>query len=72
MGLHFENTSPTPPRIVLWQRPDSGWTKLNTDGASKGNPGPAGAGGIFRDNHGNPILAFQDYIGPASNTFAEL
>ena len=29
--------------------PQQGFIKLNYDKASKGNPGQAGAGGIFRD-----------------------
>ncbi|KAL0287128.1 UNVERIFIED_CONTAM: hypothetical protein Sradi_7130200 [Sesamum radiatum] len=33
-----------------------GWYKLNTDGASKGNPGISGAGGILRDQLGKVIL----------------
>ncbi|KAL0281810.1 UNVERIFIED_CONTAM: putative ribonuclease H protein [Sesamum radiatum] len=31
---------------VHWRKPPEGWYKLNTDGASKGNPGISGAGGI--------------------------
>lgn len=29
---------------------------LYTDGASKGNPGPAGAGFVLTDEHGNPLV----------------
>ena len=32
--------------------------QLNFDGASKGNPGKAGFGGIFRDHKGTPILTY--------------
>jgi len=31
-------------------------TYLYTDGASKGNPGPAGAGFVLADVHGNPLV----------------
>ncbi|KAL0296081.1 UNVERIFIED_CONTAM: putative ribonuclease H protein [Sesamum radiatum] len=44
-----------------------GWVKLNTDGASKGNPGVAGAGGIVRDYEGKVILAFSEPIGFTNN-----
>jgi hypothetical protein len=33
-----------------WEPPPQGFIKLNYDGASKGNPGQAGAGGLFRDS----------------------
>lgn len=34
-------------RLVGWTRPSEGWLKLNTDGASRGNPGLASAGGVL-------------------------
>ncbi|KAL0356478.1 UNVERIFIED_CONTAM: putative ribonuclease H protein [Sesamum radiatum] len=57
---------------VKWYKPDRGWIKINTDGASKGNPGPAGAGGIARDEKGMPIFAFYEFIGEATNMYAEV
>jgi len=38
---------------IHYTRPPDGFIKLNFDGASKGNPGPAGIGGLFRDIVGN-------------------
>ncbi|KAL0407597.1 UNVERIFIED_CONTAM: putative ribonuclease H protein [Sesamum radiatum] len=55
---------------VKWYKPDRGWIKINTDGASKGNPGPAG--GIARDEKGMPIFAFYEFIGEATNMYAEV
>lgn len=46
--------------------------KLNFDGASKGNPGQAGYGGIFQDCRGNPLLIFFGSIGWDTNNSAEL
>ncbi|KAK4381636.1 putative ribonuclease H protein [Sesamum angolense] len=46
--------------------------KLNTDGASKGNPGVVGAGGIIRNHLDQIVLAFQEYLGLTSDTAAEL
>lgn len=39
-------------RQSLWYRPRNGWVKLNTDGASRGNPGRAAASGVLRDEFG--------------------
>ncbi|KAL6578995.1 hypothetical protein OROMI_009211 [Orobanche minor] len=57
---------------VLWLKPPTGWFKLNTDGAVKGNPGPANAGGIVRGHDGAVVFCFWEYIGVQTNTFAEL
>ncbi|KAL0287181.1 UNVERIFIED_CONTAM: putative ribonuclease H protein [Sesamum calycinum] len=58
--------------IVKWIKPDRGWFKLNTDGASKENPGVTGAGGIIRNYLGKIVLAFQEYLGFSSNIEAKL
>ncbi|KAL0405791.1 UNVERIFIED_CONTAM: putative ribonuclease H protein [Sesamum latifolium] len=58
--------------IVPWRKPQDGWYKLNTDGASKGNPGISGEGGILRNHLGIVIFAFQEHIGNTTNTQAEL
>ncbi|KAL0443394.1 UNVERIFIED_CONTAM: putative ribonuclease H protein [Sesamum latifolium] len=50
-------------KTIYWLKPEPGWVKLNTNGASKGNPGLAGAGGIVRDYEGKVILAFFEPIG---------
>ncbi|KAL0291297.1 UNVERIFIED_CONTAM: putative ribonuclease H protein [Sesamum radiatum] len=58
--------------IVHWRKPPEGWYKLNTDGASKGNPGISGADGILRDQSGKVIFAFQEPLGNATNNQTEL
>ncbi|KAL2237402.1 UNVERIFIED_CONTAM: putative ribonuclease H protein, partial [Sesamum indicum] len=58
--------------IVHWRKPQEGWYKLNTNGASKGNPGISSAGGILRAHLGQVIFAFQEPLGITSNTQAEL
>ena len=45
--------------------------QLNFDGASKGNPGKAGYGGVFRDHYGIPQLIFLGSKGWDSNNSAE-
>lgn len=45
---------------------------LNFDGASKGNPGRVGYGGIFKDHKGKPLLIFLGSIGWDTNNSAKL
>ncbi|KAL0427613.1 UNVERIFIED_CONTAM: putative ribonuclease H protein [Sesamum latifolium] len=72
LGLFFMQKQTPPPKLVRWVPPVLGWIKLNSDGASKGNPGIAGGGGILRDNNGRGIFAFQLFFGTTTSTFAEL
>lgn len=44
--------------LVRWQYPNMGWVRLNTDGASKGNPCKAGAGGLIRGHRGEVFEVF--------------
>jgi ribonuclease HI len=41
------------------------------DGASRGNPGEAGAGVIFKDAEGNVVERHARYLGKATNNMAE-
>ena len=56
---------------VRWEKPPLNWYKLNTNGASCGNPGRAGGGGVIRDNAGNWIRGFARYIGYTTSIIAE-
>jgi ribonuclease HI/probable phosphoglycerate mutase len=44
---------------------------LYTDGASRGNPGDAGAGIVLFDGEGNELLARSFYLGKCTNNAAE-
>ena len=46
--------------------------KLNFDGASRGNPGLAGFGGLCRDHDGRIMMVFLGSIGQDTNKSAEL
>lgn len=39
-------------RMVGWEKQESGWVKVNMDGAAKDNSRLTGAGGIIRDEVG--------------------
>lgn len=41
------------------------------DGASRGNPGPAGIGVVFRDESGQTMATLGQYLGRATNNVAE-
>jgi len=44
---------------------------LAIDGASKGNPGPAGIGVVIYDESGNVVCEYGQHIGDTTNNFAE-
>lgn len=44
---------------------------INTDGGSRGNPGPAAIGVVFYDSSGTALYRFKKYIGVATNNIAE-
>ncbi|CAL1407011.1 unnamed protein product [Linum trigynum] len=48
---------------IGWSPPLEGWVTLNVDGASNGNPGPAGAGGVIRGSTGLWVGGFVANIG---------
>jgi len=47
---------------VIWEKSQLGWIKANIDGATKGSPGPARCGGMFRDHRGFNFRSFVIYI----------
>ena len=57
--------------MLKLNKPSIGWHKLNTDGASIGNPGKAGDGGIIRDCHGDWVKGYSRSIGYTTNVLAE-
>ncbi len=44
---------------------------IHTDGASRGNPGPAGIGVVICDESGKIVKEYKDFIGTATNNIAE-
>ena len=55
-----------------FDRPQSGFLKLNYDVASKGNPGHAGVGGLFQDCTGTTLRIYAIDLGYSTNNEAEL
>ncbi|XP_059071256.1 uncharacterized protein LOC131864755 [Cryptomeria japonica] len=60
------------PRVgVIWDAPAVGWSKVNFDGSSAGNPGQSGIGCILRDSNGRCLKEISKNIGVATNNEAE-
>lgn len=54
-------------KLIAWKFPGTGKLKLNTDGSSRGNPGPAGFGGVFREERGHWVLGFYGRLADCSS-----
>ncbi|XP_019256312.1 PREDICTED: uncharacterized protein LOC109234702 [Nicotiana attenuata] len=61
----------TVPLIQLKQLPFHGLYKCNTDGASKGNPGPSSLGFCVRNDKGDVVSARAVDLGVTTNVVAE-
>ncbi len=44
---------------------------IHADGGARGNPGPAGAGAVIRDEFGNSAASVSKFLGHQTNNFAE-
>ncbi len=44
---------------------------IHADGGARGNPGPAGAGAVVRDELGNIVASVSAFLGHRTNNFAE-
>jgi ribonuclease HI len=45
--------------------------RLYTDGGARGNPGPAGIGGVIYNEEGRVVVEVSEYIGETTNNQAE-
>ncbi|MGE4559353.1 MAG: ribonuclease HI family protein [Desulfobulbus sp.] len=59
-----------PPRTASAE-PVAGCCRLFTDGASRGNPGQAGAGAVLLSPDGEEVVALSVYLGTCTNNVAE-
>lgn len=57
VGAIYNYSHPVRITKVSWIPPDTGWIKINTDGASRGNPGRSSWGFCARDLNGDIIQA---------------
>jgi ribonuclease HI len=57
---------------TLWEVPQTGCHKLNFDGASKGNPGPAGYRAVIHNSKGEILHIVAGNLGHNTNNVAEI
>ena len=67
-SLPPEETRPSPAGPARKEFPEF---FIHTDGASRGNPGEAGAGAVISDSQGRTLKELKLYLGMASNNVAE-
>lgn len=58
--------------VLDWSPPHEGCLKLNFDGASKGNPGPAGFGCVLRDHLGRVLHVIYGPLCDCDSTSVEV
>ena len=66
--------TPSPPassQAALAPDAPTGWRRLFTDGAARGNPGHAGAGALLLEADGTELQRVSGYLGLCTNNVAE-
>lgn len=58
-------------KLIRWERPESGWLKLITDGSFDDLLGNVGGGGLIRDEQGQWEAGFTRKIGKSNSFMAE-
>jgi ribonuclease HI len=53
------------------ENPPEHYLIAHSDGAARGNPGPAGYGVVIQDEGGRKVAALSEYLGHQTNNFAE-
>ena len=76
MQIHVKTQGKTKNRRAnsptVWTPPPSGFLKINFDGASRGNPRPAGFGVVLRDHTSKIIHMMESFLGENKNNVEEL
>lgn len=79
LAPRHQMTSPVQSQTLLWQEGNKDWSgklagetlQLFSDGASRGNPGRAGAGIVILDCRGFELVGAAEYLGRCTNNEAE-
>lgn len=62
-GVSSWKPNPKPRLKISWEPPPAKTWKWNVDGSAKGKPGPAGIGGVLRDDKGICLAKFATFVG---------
>lgn len=57
---------------IKWNIPNSGWIKINSDGAASRDDAWSMVGGVLRNSTGNWVEGYQRYVGRGSTMNVEL
>ena len=63
--------APNVKKSIFWIPPPTGILKFNVDGATRGKLGPAGIGGVLRNDKGEVLLMFSKSVGIRDSNEAE-
>ena len=69
--LILDLKDPKPRESARWDCPRNNWFKLNFDGASKGNLGPAGCSVVIRNSNGDFVGGMAITLGCQTNHVAK-
>ncbi|KAL0413255.1 UNVERIFIED_CONTAM: hypothetical protein Sradi_1527200 [Sesamum radiatum] len=72
LSVATSNEKGVSPKQVMWSFPPQSWCKLNCDGASQGNLGKSGVGGLIRDSAGKVMVAFYEFLELNTSIYPEL
>lgn len=70
-GLFRDLAAGIPVQEELFEAPVCGPFEIRVDGASRGNPGLAGAGAVISDPDGKVVRELRRYLGVMTNNMAE-
>lgn len=56
----------------MWEKPQTGWARLNIDRAAIGNPGRVGCGGLIRNDRGEWMGVFSRSLGCSNRFIAKM
>ena len=57
---------------IVWEPPEEGWVKVNTDGTMKFDPVRAGYGGLLRNSLGGWLSGFSHNLGSCTTLETEM